>query len=330
MVYKNTKPSGKQLTVTVVVPVHNSATTLKSVLKSLEEQSYPIEEVFILDNNSSDQSPEIIREFVNNTKLLSHVITHNTDCGLAYSYNEAINKSSSELVVTLQSDCVIRDTEDLNKLITPFVNDIKIVASCSLQVTPRKTWLGYNFWQKALFSRHVGRIASGRNGRFCAFRTKTLRKIGAFDCQAYRTAGEDGDIFFKLQEQGLVVDASEVIVDHLHSINPGFRLVDYLYKENQLAEGGGACFRNNLKRAKITNYLTPLLRPIMIVGCFIPYLNYLIIPLVVVYAFWLTKELFLNQFTNPRILILPWVNLWLLVSFSFYFLKGFITKRQRL
>jgi len=327
-VKKNTDQ--KLPSVSVIIPAKNSQTTLKPVLAGLEKQTYPIDRIFLLDNNSTDQTPEIMAEYKKHSRHRVTINTHKKDIGLAGSYNEAILASTSELVVTLQSDCLIRKKNDLLKLIEPLINDIKVVASCSLQITPKDVWQRYNFWQKALFSRHVGRVASGRNGRFCAFRSKVLKKLGVFDTKAYRTAGEDGDIFFKLQEVGRVVDVPEVVVDHLHSTSPNFGIDSYVYKENQLAEGAGACFRNNLKRDSVLNYLTPLLRPILIVGCCLPYGYYLFIPLVIVYCFWLSKETFVSEVKNPRALLLFWVNLFLLFSFSFYFIKGFVTKKQRL
>lgn len=319
----------KKLEVTVIIPVHNSATTLKTVFDSLERQKYKISQIVVLDNNSDDQSFKIMTEFSKSSSSPVTIIRHSTDRGLSFSYNEALAKAKTEFVITLQSDCVIRDSDGIDKLLEPFVEDPKILASCSRQITPYEIWKKYNFWQKALFSRHVGRVASGRNGRFCCYRLSALSEIGFFDSKSYRTAGEDGDVFFKLMEKGRVVDV-DTVVDHLHSISPRFSVQDYVYKENQLAEGAGACFRNNLSRTSIFNYKTPLLRIILVLSLVIPWVNMVSLGSILVYCLFLTKEVYLQEIRNYRILLLFVVNAYLLFGYSYYFIKGFITGREQL
>ena len=315
--------------VTMIVPIHNSSSTLEPVFKSIEKQDYPISEVWLLDNNSNDNSYEMMQNYAKKSRFKIKVIRHTKDQGLSYSYNEAISAAKTDCVVTLQSDCVIRDKNGVSRLIKPFVEDESMIATCARQITPWNVWEKYGFWQKAYFSRHVGRVASGRNGRFCCFLTKALKDAGLFDVKTFRTAGEDGDMFFKLEQMGKVIDV-ETIADHLHDTSNNFKLKNYIYKENQLAEGGGACFGKNFGKISARKYLTPLLRPVLLLGLLIPKANIVFAALIFIYSFWFTKEVIIHEWKNPRILILPFINIYLLFSFTFFFFKGFITKRQQL
>jgi len=315
--------------VTMIIPMHNSASTLVPVLKSVEMQDYPINEIFVLDNNSSDDSAAIVEKFAKKSKFKVRLIVHKKDMGLSYSYNEAIRKVKTPLFITLQSDCVITSKDGVARLIKPFLDNFETVASCSLQTTPWNIWKQYNIWQKALFSRHVGRNLSGRNGRFCCYSLKAVKKIGLFNTKAYRTAGEDGDIFYHLKQIGIITDI-DLVVDHLHSMSDNFSLKTYIYKENQLAEAVGATMANNFSRTGIMSWMTAFIRPALIIGLLIPYVNIVFLALIILFAINFTKEVFLYNIRDIRTFALFFVNIFLIFSFSFYFIRGAVTRRQTL
>ena len=50
-------------TVSVIVPIYNAETTLRRCLSSLRKQTYPDLEILMLDDGSTDGSPDICREF---------------------------------------------------------------------------------------------------------------------------------------------------------------------------------------------------------------------------------------------------------------------------
>lgn len=318
------------VSVSVVIPIYNSATILKEVLNGLEIQEYSVSEVLLIDNNSSDESFEIMSRYANTSKFLVTLIRHRSDRGLSYSYNEAIKRAKTTHLITLQSDCVILGTDGIKRLLEPFKNDKSVVVTCSLQMTPWKVWYDYGFWQKCLFSRHAGKILSGRNGRFCCFSLQAMNETGGFDERSYRTAGEDGDILFRLSQIGTIVDVPEVVVEHLHHRSSSFSVNNYIYKENQLAEAVGTCLSLNFGKIYIRHYTTALLRPFLILGIFIPRLNILFFILILVYSILFTSNVFKKSWRDVRILILPFVNMFLLFSYTFYFFKGVILKKQQL
>ena len=318
------------ISVTVMIPIRNSVTVLKDVLQSLEKQNYPLREIILIDNNSTDSSWKIMSQYAKISRYPIRLIKHKKDYGLSYSYNEAIKLTRATHLITLQSDCVIAEKNGITKLIQPWKNGSKVVATCSMQTTPKEIWENYNFWQKCLFSRHVGKILSGRNCRFCCFSVPALKKIGMFDKKTYRTAGEDGDLFFKLSRIGIIVDVHDLVVRHIHSKNKFFTMRDYIHKENQLAEAVGACLSKNFSKIPSRNYLTAFLRPILLTGLLIPKLNFLFFGLIIFSSIFFTHNTFKNEWKNPLIIVLPFVNIFLLFSYTFYFFKGFILQKQTL
>jgi len=315
--------------VSMVVPAKNSETTIGEALESIEKQQFDIAEIFLIDNCSTDSTLQIMQQHAKKSRFKISVFSKSKDGGLADSYNKAIKETTTPYLITLQSDCIIPEKNGIKKLMEPFLNNSDIIVSCSKQTTPWKIWNKYNFWQKCLFSRHVGKILSGRNGRFCCFKTEAIKKVGMFDKKTYRTAGEDGDILIKLSKIGTIVDA-DIVIDHLHSKVKNFSVSDYIYKENQLAEAVGACLSKNFNQIELKNFKTALLRPVLIIGLLIPILNIFFLGVIFAYSFILTKQVFVHEWKNYRILFLPFVNIFLLFSYTFFFLKGVIMKRQRL
>ena len=59
----------KDPTVSIVIPMKNSATTILKTLKSLAVQEYPIKEIIIIDNVSSDNSIEIVENYLKKSKI---------------------------------------------------------------------------------------------------------------------------------------------------------------------------------------------------------------------------------------------------------------------
>ena len=49
--------------VSVIIPVYNGERTLRHFLKSILDQTYKNYEVIVVDNNSTDKTKDIIKEF---------------------------------------------------------------------------------------------------------------------------------------------------------------------------------------------------------------------------------------------------------------------------
>lgn len=272
------------LRVSVVVPVFRSHSTLPAALASLNKQDYPIESIIIIDDDPhANPCDQIIAKFMEDSANPTTYIKRKVNRGLAAAYNDAARLSNSDLLITLQADVVITQSDGVKQLVRPFIENKTIVLSCALQETPWDTWWTYGFWQKCLFARHVGRAESGRNGRFCCFSLQALRGIGCFDESTYRTAGEDGDVLVRLQKVGTIVDIP-LIVAHLHELDHNFHIYRYIRKENQLAEAQGAFISHHYASIPARELLRILTRPLLVIGCFIDRINMVAIPIIVVYS----------------------------------------------
>lgn len=84
--------------VTVVIPHWNRRDLLTAVLKQLPQQTHPIHEVLVVDNGSSDGSPEAAGQ------LGARVLRLERNEGFARAVNRGIDECRTELVAILNND----------------------------------------------------------------------------------------------------------------------------------------------------------------------------------------------------------------------------------
>ncbi|MCX6762346.1 MAG: glycosyltransferase family 2 protein [Candidatus Moranbacteria bacterium] len=312
-------------TISVIMPVHNGDSTLRKTLESLFAESKKFDELIVVDDASSDGSVQTIKEYLDRKQ--NFVLIQNEEKkGLAAAYNKGIRAATGDLVVTLHQD-ILLEKEALEKLVEPFIDE-KVVASAHVVTHPLEIWNKYNFWQKCFFARLAGKDFSGIDGKFDCFRKSALEKVGLFDEVHFRTAGEDGDMVYKLKKIGKAVDTEAKII-HLHKIDPRFSWKDIIHKQAQYSEAQGALLARGKTRG-IRLILKSFFREVLLIALLVPYLRILSVFLLVVYSFLYTKPVFLKEYKNPRILILPFFNIYLLfVSFVFS-LRGFFYGKQKI
>jgi len=90
--------------VSVVIPVYNNSDRLEKVLEALENQEYPRDryEVMVVDNGSTDDSPEVARSF-RGVRLLME--TEHSQSPYS-ARNRGIESSQGSIIVFLDSTCV--------------------------------------------------------------------------------------------------------------------------------------------------------------------------------------------------------------------------------
>ena len=95
--------------ISIIVPTFNREKKLKKAIESVISQSYKEWELIIIDNNSSDNTETLIKNFQNN-KI--HFYKFKNDGIIAKSRNFGLSKSCGDFVCFLDSD----DWWDNNKL----------------------------------------------------------------------------------------------------------------------------------------------------------------------------------------------------------------------
>lgn len=104
--------------VSVCIPTYNGERFLEETLKSVKEQSYKNIEVVISDNNSSDNTINIINKFKGEVKY-PITIVHNEIVGIGSNWNNCIKNSNGDFIKFLFQDDILGE-DTIEKLLIPF------------------------------------------------------------------------------------------------------------------------------------------------------------------------------------------------------------------
>lgn len=99
------------------MPVYNAAKTLRRSLDSIETQGFRDFEVVIVDDCSTDGSPEILSAYAEERDYV-RVVRHSANCGAAAARNTALDNASGKYLVWLDAD----DTMAPDELETIYAN----------------------------------------------------------------------------------------------------------------------------------------------------------------------------------------------------------------
>ena len=319
--------------ITIIIPVYNAETTLKYVFNSLESQNHKelINNIIFINDNSTDNSYELLKEYKICSSYEILIINHNKNLGLANNYNEGILKCDTNFFILMHQDIILENTNSIsivvNKLASSKDDVVAVYPKISLPVYIFKQ---YNFWQKCMFSRFLNRKIENLTGKFDGFKKDLFLRYGiSFDSVNFRTAGEDGDIKNKFSKNNLKITRSGIDIIHIHNKNKKFDLGSLIKKESQMSE----CYGVLIRKYGINNLLDFLMisfRPILIILLFIPFVNLLDILIILIYSFLYTKNVYIYERKNPRIFLLPIINIYLLFVSFFYYFKGFIYGKQKI
>lgn len=104
--------------ISVIIPIYNTGNYLEKCVNSVINQTYKNLEIILVNDGSTDNSNEICENFKKEDSRIIYINKKNT--GVSDSRNLAINKSSGEYILFVDSDDYIEDT-----MIESLYNDIK-------------------------------------------------------------------------------------------------------------------------------------------------------------------------------------------------------------
>lgn len=317
--------------ISVIIPVFNAASTIKISLESLSKQTVKVKEIIFIDNKSQDNSIDLIKDYKKETKEFTIVLLRQKQTqSVASSYNMALKNAKGKYIVAMHSDSSLPTTKELQKLIAPILNDSHVVATYSYVTLPEDIWLGYPFWEKCQSARVVGKKIPGLNGKFDCYRKDALLKLHGFDDVNFDrfSDGSDADIHYRLKTIGRVVLTDSEVV-HLHKLTHEYSFFQWLEKRKNMSITAGRLLKMYLLKTDVKGIASFLARPIIALLPFMfPTMGLVV---VVAYGFLYTPKLFTNASTlkDPRIIVLPFINMFLIYFESFWIFFTFFTHKVK-
>ena len=89
--------------ISIIIPNYNGADLLEACLESISKQSYTAYDVAVMDNGSTDKSPEVLVKFSDWVQ----VIKFKKNVGFSKAVNRGIKACNGELVFVLNNDTIL-------------------------------------------------------------------------------------------------------------------------------------------------------------------------------------------------------------------------------
>jgi glycosyltransferase involved in cell wall biosynthesis len=105
----------KQPKISVIIPVYNSQKTIKSTIRSIQNQNMIDIEIILINDFSKDNSSQIVEEIHQNDPRII-IINNNKNMGILYSRCIGVLKSRGNYILNLDNDDMFFDEDVFDKL----------------------------------------------------------------------------------------------------------------------------------------------------------------------------------------------------------------------
>jgi glycosyltransferase involved in cell wall biosynthesis len=192
--------------VSVIIPAYNADHYIRQTIESVLAQTYSHIEVLVVDDGSTDATPEIVEQFSHQDQRV--ILLQQANAGVAAARNLAIAQSHGEFIAPLDADDIWYP-QKLEKQVNCFIQSdqaVGLVYTWSVLLDENGQQLSYcqsaqvegDVLIRLIFENSPGNASSPLIRRSC------LMVIGGYDCY-YRTLNaqgcEDWDLYLRIAER---------------------------------------------------------------------------------------------------------------------------------
>lgn len=230
-------------TVSVIVPTYNYGKFINEALRSVFRQTYPVTEVIVVDDGSTDDTAKVVAQFGDSVKYIWQ-----ENAGVSVARNRGVAESCGELIAFLDADDVWEPTK-LEKQAAKFASDREIgLVHCGMHEFDGETGKTIATHLDGMEG-HVAEalllweqpVIVGPGGTIMVSRA-AFEHVGGFDPR--QKCGEDRDFCYRMAKEYLVGFIAEPLVNYRNHGNASHRNVRELEKgmglfyEKAFAAGG--------------------------------------------------------------------------------------------
>lgn len=139
--------------VSVVIPVYNTAPYLRACLDSVKNQSYKNLEIIVINDGSTDNSVEIIKEYVESDNRF--ILYEQSNHGLGYTRNKGIQLSTGEYIFFLDADDKLPKNAILHLLKAIKNSDVDYAAGKILRFNNERKYVPKRHHEYKLYTKNM-------------------------------------------------------------------------------------------------------------------------------------------------------------------------------
>lgn len=211
--------------ISVVIPVFNAEETIGKCLGSLYAQSVKPLEIIVVDNNSTDNTKDLVLQISDNQKEIPVCCLDENRQGPSYARNCGANRAGGDIIAFIDADC-IAESSWLARLSESFESPDTGAVAGSIIGFDKETTIGKfhaTFTMKDLpesqMFHEFNLVSGGFPTANFSIRKYLFNSIGGFD-EAFPFFAEDYELCARIYKAGLrIYYNKEVKVFHQHRQN---------------------------------------------------------------------------------------------------------------
>src|SRR3989338_10835968 len=110
-----------RFTITIGIPAYNEEQNIGNLLKSVfsqKEDGYLLKEIIVISDGSTDKTIDIAKKFSSDKRL--KILDYSQRKGKSYRVNALLKSLKNEVLITIDSDSILKDEFVIKELIQPF------------------------------------------------------------------------------------------------------------------------------------------------------------------------------------------------------------------
>jgi GT2 family glycosyltransferase len=319
-----------QKNISIIIPVFNYKKVSETVDSLISQKDLGKKEIILIYDNLKLELPLEFKKDI--MKKGVKLIENKKNLGLAGNYNLGIKISKYNTLFFIHEDCVFAKADGLSKVIDKLYSNDKIYGVDATIILPLEIWEKYPFLTKLFTFKTAGVKCFGQLGKGTAFKKEFFKKIGIFDQDHFKTAGEDSDFGIRSKKEGLKFGMSEEIIYHKHYSGKS-SIINFFKKEWQLGEAHGALKRKHGLKQRLSRYTDFEIRILLIIILILLLFFSLKLTLGLILLIYLLSILKLIRVFKvnkwlPGLFIFPLVNFPILILQTVAAIKGYVVGKE--
>ncbi len=203
-------------TVSVIIPTYNYARFIGEAIESVLAQTYPIAEIIIIDDGSTDETEDVVAEFGEKVRYIKQ-----ENSSVSVARNNGAKNASGDFLAFLDADDAWLP-EKIEKQIAKFREDEQIgLVHCGMREFDSETREtlrlhleeGEEGWVADDLLLVDRPVIIGRGGAIVVSR-EAFETVGGFDTEFLQPGSEDWDFCYRIARKYKVGFVPEILVDY--------------------------------------------------------------------------------------------------------------------